>query len=72
MFTKNVKNCYCRLNCPTSMNYRFNMTRNKAKNEHTYTCTKDDKHTKYRFDQQVGRPYDNKRHKIQLCKCLTS
>lgn len=42
------------------MNYRFNMTRTKAKNEHTYTCTKDDKHTKYRCDQQVGRPYDNK------------
>lgn len=54
------------------MNYRFNMTRTKAKKEHTYTCTKDDKHSKYRCDQQVGRPYDNKRHKIQLFKCLTS
>lgn len=54
------------------MNYRFNMTRTKAKNKHTYTCAKDDKHTKYRCDQQVGRPYDNKRYKIQLCKCLTS
>lgn len=63
MLTKNVKNCYCGLNCPTSMDYRFNMTRDKAKNEHNHTCTKDDKHTKYRCEQQVGR---------QLCKCLTT
>lgn len=54
------------------MKYRFYLTRNKAKNEHKYTCTKDDKHTKYRCEQQVFLPYDNKKLKIQLCKCLTT
>lgn len=43
------------------MNYRFYMTRDKAKNEHNYTCAKDDKHAKYRCKQHVGCPYDNKK-----------